>query len=299
MAGRLNWGLVFIIIGLVALGCTTGRLPYDVIISLADLWPVLLVAVGIQMIFSRSKAPQFAYLSSILIILTAAYAISPYWDSIKDRDTERESGRLEKVLEEDISAIEVRADFDNRDFILTDYNGVGTEFKFDREIISPRMSFQADESLGIVNLSHQGNRWTRFLKSRDLPQWKLSLSQDYPLDLYLKSKKGYCYLRMADLDINILDLECENCYDVVLQFGDKFPSEPILLDLRRSKLRLDILKGTYVIIREGVALPFYLTEDLGFLESGNDLISDSLMNPDSTLIVEIKSGLKEFIVNRY
>jgi LiaF transmembrane domain len=299
MAGRLNWGLVFIIIGLAALGWTTGRLPFEVIINLVDLWPVLLVAIGIQMIFSRSKVPQFAYLSSILLILTAAYAVAPHWDAIRDRDAERESGKYERVLEEEITAIEVRASFDNRDFILTDYTGSGTEFKYDRELINPRLSFQADEGLGIVNLSHQGNRWTRFFKSHDLPQWKLGLSRDYPLDLYLKSEKGYCYLRMADLDINVLDLECEKCYEVVLQFGEKIPSKPILLDLRRSKLRLDVLKEIDIVLLDGTALPFYLTEDLGFIESGNDLVSDSVMDPNSTLVFEIQSGLKELEINRY
>ena len=86
-AGSLNWGLIFIIIGLVALGWTTGRLPADVFLRLWDLWPVLLIAIGIQMIFSKSKLSGMAYLSSILIILAAAYAVAPYWEQVTTGQT--------------------------------------------------------------------------------------------------------------------------------------------------------------------------------------------------------------------
>ncbi|HDS01052.1 MAG TPA: hypothetical protein ENO22_09000 [candidate division Zixibacteria bacterium] len=298
-AGSLNWGLIFIIVGLVALGWTTGRLPAEVFMRLWDLWPVLLIAIGIQMIFSKTKLAGFAYLSSILIILAAAYAVSPYWQQVTTGESlERESGTIEDKVSEEAGILEVNAEFSYRDFTLDDRAGSEIEFRYDHEALRPQYSFRVDDGRSTLRLDHQEYRWLKIFKKDELPLWKLNLPGHIPLDLYLRAEKGYCYLRMADLDVHSLDLDCERCYDVVLQFGKKIPSEPVLLDLNKSKLRVEMAEAYNVVIRDGSLLPFYLTEDLGYFEMGDDLVADTLIPPDSALVLDIAPGLRELIINR-
>jgi hypothetical protein len=280
-AGRLNWGLVFIIIGLFFLGWSTRYLPFDVIVRLVELWPVLLIAIGIQMIFSKSKAPQLAYLSSLLLLGAAIYAVTPYWGDIKYRTAERTSGTIEQSITQPVQALEIRADFSDRDFTLDDHE---------------------DENVGKLVVSGFGRNWLNVLKEiqdRELPIWKLSLSQVYPLDLYLRAEQSYCYLRMADLNIRSLDLDCEKCHEVVLQFGDKIPARAVMLDLRKSKVRLEIPRELDIMLKDGMSLPYYLTENLGFIERGDDLLSDSVVTNDSLLILDIGPGLRDLEINRY
>ncbi len=298
-AGSLNWGLIFIIIGLVALGWTTGRLPADVFLRLWDLWPVLLIAIGIQMIFSKSKLSGMAYLSSILIILAAAYAVAPYWEQVTTGQTiERESGTIEEVLADETGTLEINADFSYRDFTLEDHLASEIEFQYNHESLRPVYSYRDDGGRATLRLDHQEYRWLKVFKRDELPIWKLAVPPDNPLDLYLKSEKGYCYLRMAGLDIKSLDLDCERCYDVVLQFGEKIPREPVLLDLNKSRLRVEMPEMYNVIIRDGNRMPFYLTEDLGYFEIGDDLVADTLIPRDSSLILDISPGLRELVINR-
>ena len=301
-AGRLNWGLIFIIIGLCLLGWTTRYLPFDVIVRLVELWPVLLIAIGIQMIFSKSKAPQLAYISSLLIIGAAVYAVNPYWGDIKYRTAERTSGSIEQSITQPVQALEIRADFSDRDFTLDDYDGDAAELKYDHELISPEMKFHEEEDIGQLSISGFGRNWLHFIdefRDRELPIWKLNLSHVYPLDLYLRAEESYCYLRMADLNIRRLDLDCEKCHEVVLQFGEQIPREPVYLDLRKSKVQLEIPRGLDIMLKDGMSLPYYMTEDLGFVERGDDLLSDSVVSKDKLLIIDIGPGLRDLEINRY
>lgn len=299
-ASRLNWGLVFIILGLAALGWSTGHLPFEVVWRLLNLWPVLLIAIGIQMIFSRTKASGFAYLSSIIIVLAAVYAVAPYWDQVKTGvGRERESGKFEQTIGTGVEAIEVNADFANRDFTLDNATGPGMALEYNHELVSPSFRYRDAEGVGKLNLDREEYRlWGIFRKS-ELPRWKLTLPEDYPLKLYLKSRDGYCYLRMADLNINSLDLECLHCYDVVLQFGTMIPENPVLVDAKRSALRIEMPARIGVRLRDGVRMPYGLTENLNYIRDGDDLISDSVMVPDSVLTLDIAPGLRELIINRH
>jgi hypothetical protein len=159
-------------------------------------------------------------------------------------------------------------------------------------------SYRKDDGRATLRLDNQEYRWLKVFKRDELPIWKLTVPPDNPLDLYLKSEKGYCYLRMADLDIKSLDLDCERCYDVVLQFGEKIPREPILLDLNKSRLRVEMPEMYNVIIRDGKRMPFYLTEELGYFEIGDDLVADTMIPRDSSLILDISPGLRELVINR-
>jgi len=305
-ASRLNWGLIFIIIGLVLLGWSTGRLPFEVIVRLLELWPVLLIAIGIQMIFNKSKVPQFAYISSLLIIGAAIYAVAPNWDNLKYRDARITFGSFEQEISAPVSALEINAEFTNREFIIDDYNDDPVALAYDHEQFKPQLEFLTIDTLGKVVIKSFDNEWynrlTDFLdifKGYEQAHWKLRLSRNYPLNLVLKSRESYCYLRMKDLNIRSIDLDCEECDEVVLQFGLKVPEKAVMLDLHRSRLRLEIPDDIDIMIKDGAALPFYLTDDLDYFERGDDLFSDSVISRDSLLILDIGSGLSGLEINRY
>ena len=297
-ASRLNWGLIFIIIGLVILGWSSGHLPFVAIIRLVEYSPILLIAFGIQLIFSRSKAPQLAYLSSLVIIVSAVWILMPYWDQIRAGGMERNYGQLEQKIEHDVDALEIKADFSDRDFTLDDFRGRGAKLTYDHELLSPEIIYDERDNMAFIKLNQQGNVWNKIFHKADLPRWKLDVGSDMPLDLDLTSYKGYCYLRMADLYVRSLDLDCEKCYEIVLQFGDVIPSRPVNLDIEKSKLRIEIPREHSIVIRDGAHMSSYLTDDLGFIEYGEDLISDSLALGGQALILNIGPGLRELEINR-
>jgi len=297
--GSLNWGLLFIIAGLALLGWTTGRLPIEVWYRLADLWPMLVIALGLHLIFYKSKLPQLALLSTVVIIGSAIYAFYPYVDYIKEGHREQNSGNIEQIISEQVQALEIRTDFNRREFTLTDQEKSGVILRYSKEYNAPELSYNAKDDIATMKIVQFDDDFRRYLKWLDYPYWRLKISENYPVNLDIKAKNSYCYLRMADLDIRSLEVDCEKCRDVVLQFGDKFPLEPIKLDLKRSKLRIEIPEKYGVVLKDGVLMSPKLCEDLGFVEDGDDLKSDSVFVSDSILVLDIGPGLKSLEINKY
>jgi hypothetical protein len=298
-AGRFNWGLIFIILGLLALGWTTDRLPLQVFERLFDLWPILLIAFGIQMIFSRSKAPFLAYISSLIIIAGAVYAVVPYSDMIKNPEHEVSHGKIEESFSGSVDTVELRAHLKKREFTLDDFGDDGFELQFSRESAGPIIDLAEKKDVIRIGLYHRDRPWMRFWDNDDFPYWKMEIGHRYPLDLFINAERSYCYLRLADFNLHSLDLNCKRCYEVVVQFGRRFPDEPVSFDLLKSDLRLEIPGGYYVMLKDGVGLPFYVVDHLDFVEVGNDLVSDSLYHPDSLLILDIEPQVKSLQINWY
>src|SRR2546430_12459030 len=48
------WPAVLILVGILALLVNTGRIPIDRLLQLADLWPVILIVIGLEIIIRRS-----------------------------------------------------------------------------------------------------------------------------------------------------------------------------------------------------------------------------------------------------
>jgi len=299
-AARLNWGLILIILGLALLGWTSGRLPFEFIIKLVLLWPVLLIAFGIQMIFSRSKIAALSYLSTLLILAAAIYALSPFWGDLSEgRKYERTSGRLSEILEGSPKLLEISADFNNREFTLVDGDRQKAELRYDHELITPEFSAHRQDGSMSLRLRDRGWHWAKLFGDDNLPLWKLSLPPDLPIDVRLSVNRCYCYLRMAGLQINTLELEGKSCHEAVLQFGKSLPPQPVKIDLRDSKMRLEIPSGIPVKIVGGADLPRYLISDLGLVKWGEDLVSDTTFLSGAILMLDFKSEPEQLILNRY
>lgn len=73
---RVRWGIFWILVGLVFLANNLGWLSWWVWADLLHLWPVLLIAIGLEMIVKKSKIQWLGFLSTLLIIGAFAWAIS-------------------------------------------------------------------------------------------------------------------------------------------------------------------------------------------------------------------------------
>ena len=72
---RVRWGIMLILIGLVFLAINLGKLSWWIWVDLLNLWPVLLIAIGLELIVKKSKLQYLGYLSTLLIIGAFAWVI--------------------------------------------------------------------------------------------------------------------------------------------------------------------------------------------------------------------------------
>ncbi|MBE3519622.1 MAG: hypothetical protein IMW97_04890 [Firmicutes bacterium] len=69
MINRVVTGVVVIAVGIILLMNTTGKLPWDVWEGVLAYWPVILIGLGIQILFSRWKVPGLALAIIAMLVL--------------------------------------------------------------------------------------------------------------------------------------------------------------------------------------------------------------------------------------
>src|SRR5258708_12249695 len=72
------WPAVLILIGIVALLVNSGVISTDRLNLLFDLWPVILIVIGLELLARRTIPGQNGDVAGVLIVLLAAAAATPY-----------------------------------------------------------------------------------------------------------------------------------------------------------------------------------------------------------------------------
>jgi len=72
------WPALLILAGVVALLVNTGRIPVDRVYSLANLWPVILVVIGLELIIRRTVHGIAGDIAAALIVLIAVVGAAAY-----------------------------------------------------------------------------------------------------------------------------------------------------------------------------------------------------------------------------
>ena len=70
---RFRWGLLFILVGTLMLLAEADVLNLNFVIELAYLFPFLLIAIGIEKIFAKTRLKALAYLSSVVLVAGALW----------------------------------------------------------------------------------------------------------------------------------------------------------------------------------------------------------------------------------
>lgn len=97
MLDRLAKGLVLILAGVILLLNTTGFLPWSVWNNVLSLWPIVLIALGVQVIFPKKKIPWFLMSLILILVIAGFYSYStsgsekfwPNWHSGMLTDKEK------------------------------------------------------------------------------------------------------------------------------------------------------------------------------------------------------------------
>lgn len=98
-AGRILFGIIIVLFGLIFLLNNMGILPWDFWPQLIQLWPVLLIVIGLRIAFPRGP---LALLSGLVLILAVILALI-YAQDLDMAGVKRISGDFEQILDRTVS----------------------------------------------------------------------------------------------------------------------------------------------------------------------------------------------------
>ena len=152
------WPAILILGGVVALLVNTGQIPVDRLYQLVNLWPVVLVVIGLELIIRRTVHGLTGDVAAALIVLiavvgAAAYVtVGPNPSATHTFDAATPAGDLtEATLEIDAGASTVT---------LSGSTGVGADlYRAHLEYTGPTPTVNHDSSRGTVRINQRSNNF--------------------------------------------------------------------------------------------------------------------------------------------
>lgn len=197
------WPAVLILIGIIALLANIGVISTDRLSMLADLWPLILVVVGLELIARRALHGANADLAAVLIVLIAVggavvyVAVAPNPDTSHTLDTSAAVGSLNSAsLEIDAGAANIT---------VTGASLEGDLYRAHIQYSGGKPDVSIDRSTGDLTISEGNNtfglfashRFTLDLQINSSVAWKIATNSGAATDVY----------KLADINVRELSVD--------------------------------------------------------------------------------------------
>ena len=270
---RFRWGMLLILIGTLWFLASTDIFNVNFLIDLAIFLPVLLIAIGIEKIFTKTKLEAVAYLTTIAFV-GAAFYIAVTGSSGGDRSSFFSEYEEIIQMEDGIEAIQARIELDNTDLTIrdaTEYLAYGRFNEFTRK---PDFEYtrSGDDAVLTVESRSGGILGGRVKIDTDRPQdWYLSFNDRTPLDLECIGNEADMHLNLATTPLHRLDVTAERA-SVYVKVGDLRETVTLNLGGESSSIRLRVPVNAGLAVF-GSEYGSYL-EQLGLIERDSAFVSD-------------------------
>jgi LiaF transmembrane domain len=278
-ARSIRWGLFFISAGVFWLLVENDIIDSNVFLYALSLWPLLLIAVGIEMIFNRTKLKALSYLSPALLGLAlTAVAVEAY--HVERGDNPMYQSSFSRNLNTGVETLRASVELGDYDLFVRARSGEKVRGKMVGAHSTPNVSFSQDASGAELTVTDDdnwfswgGRGWpllmtsSRFHSSRE-PEYRLDIPENVALDLTLSGSDSFAELDLSHALLGELLADLDEV-ELKLKIGANVPVVNVTLSGADNQLILLFPSGGGVRI-DGNGI----TSDLSGYLSGKGLVQD-------------------------
>lgn len=313
--GKVRTGVILISIGVLLLLNTTGTVDFGFWRWIGKLWPVILIAIGIEKIFSSSQSSNMrnlAWLSPILIVGVVSYAVVAgqrddnsntwddnwqwNWNDSWDRDdtptsthtwSEPLAGdakRLNLTLEMSGGRLTVRGGTDSGNMLVARASTRG-----DKPATSSSVDAGGVYTVKVSQYEHSDRH------GRD--QWIMKVTDSLPVDLKVEGGAARMRLDLSALKIENLELDA-GAADVDIVLGSLVPT--VKCDLECGAAALDITIPSVAglrLYRDGV-ISRLSDNDLNLVDRGSHSETEGFSESAVKVEMRVNSALSSLRLRR-
>jgi hypothetical protein len=244
--GRIRNGAILISAGVVLLFNTTGHIPWSVWLKIFSLWPVALIAIGIELLLKKTKLSFVTLLSPLLFF---AAILGPAFLFEHDMGELYRTGRTYHWSQElDSTVTEITATVRMHSGNLEISSGtddlVSAELDYyKRKPLTVWETAEPDSSaaLRITDRERKWFKWEwnrgRLWRSSDEKTWEIRLTDLVPVDLRLYLKANDAELNFSEVMIRNLDLDAKSS-DVDIRIGNLVDNVTARISSRASEFSI-------------------------------------------------------------
>ncbi len=280
VVGRVRTGVILISIGVLLLLNTTGVVDFGFWYWIGKLWPVILIAIGLEKIFasaSSSSVRNLAWLSPLLIVAVVSYAVMAGvppsnshfgdWNWNWDFSDNSPSGsmstwnesftgtadKLDVTFRLDAGRITVRDGAEAGNVLTARANSRGEK---------PRVETSISDGVQRIKITQKDGYSGR---SRD--QWIMKLSDSIPVDLSVDGGAARIRLDLTSVKAQSLDLQA-GAADIDIFFGALVPDVTCKIDCGAASLNVTIPANAGIRVKQTGAMQHFSEGDIEMVEHG-------------------------------
>ncbi|MFC1476160.1 toast rack family protein [Candidatus Zixiibacteriota bacterium] len=297
--GKLRTGVFLILTGSILLLNTTGALDWSYWVDLIWLWPVLLIAIGVEKLFLATKVKQLAYISSLILILTVVWAWTSHARStrVEEEPVFTADADYSKSFPMDSSFNSLVTDIDFGAGKL--FIGSSADMLFDGDFYKtedrPRVTMNRRRSRAVINVRSDDFRHIRW-PSRIGNRWKIDLSNQLPVRLNIDCGAAGLRLDLADVQLERLDLNC-GASEIDLIIGKKSPRVDAYIDCGASHLDIKIPQGAGLRVRRDIPVSSFRSPGIKLQQRGSYYETAGFADAPVRVNLDLEAGVSVFRVS--
>lgn len=295
---RFRWGLFLILMGVLLLLRNFDVLNDNFWIDLLILFPVVLIAVGIEKIFSRTRLRVISYLTSVALFvggLAIAFNSGHGGESTSffSTTTYRQEG------DPGVHFMRAVIDVDESDLTIRDSGNDLVYAKFDRFTRKPEIDFVRQDSAASLEMVGRGGGvfgGAVKIESDESPDWFVQFSGTTPLELNCTGHQSDLHLNLSTTPLRMLKIDADES-TVYLKVGDLLPLVTVTVGGDDTELRLRVPKTVGLKVR-GEDYREYL-DKVGMIEadSGAGFVTAGYDTTGNKVDVDVDDRLNSFSID--
>jgi len=175
-AGRYRsyfWPAVLILVGLIALLVNAGWISADRLIQLFDLWPVILIVIGLELIVRRYVRGGASDIAAVLIVLLAVVGAAAYVVAAPNPSTSHTLDTHSPISGVEQASLEI--DAGSAKITVAGSSEVGADlYRAHIEYSGSKPGVSFDQSTGLVRISQSNGNFPFFQSRRFVVDVKLN-----------------------------------------------------------------------------------------------------------------------------
>ncbi|UCG60285.1 MAG: hypothetical protein JSV52_08075 [Candidatus Zixiibacteriota bacterium] len=291
---RFRWGILLIQLGVLILLANLEVINYNFLLEGLVFLAVVLIMVGIEKIFTRSRLQFISYLSSVGI-LAIGFLIA-FNSSFGGSATCYLSDTTYTLdIDPDVSKIRAVLDLDDVGLRIRDSGSDLLFGRFDKFTTKPDIDHEVRDGVALIKVAKRSGTFLggaiRIDDEGDR-DWNLRFSESVPLELECIGEDADIHLNMSTTLLEQLRLEADDS-KIYLRLGDLVPSVKVSIKGRESSLELRVPENVGVkIIGEDYAT--YL-DRLGLVEADEgSFVNDGFDTLQTKIEIDLDDELNSF-----
>lgn len=295
---RFRWGILLILIGVLILFENFDRLGHGFWIDFIIYFPFLLIAVGIEKIFTGSRIEFVSYLTSLALVAGTAYLVL---DVNNGRGEESFFSKSTFTKEFDPAVENLQAELRLGDGSLT-IRDAGDDMvyaRFREFTRKPDVTYMVDDGTAKIEFAGRASRFfggTVGIDTDEEDEWYVSFSRQVPLYLKCSGDRSDMHLNLSTTPLRQLDLEADDA-EVYLKIGDLLPVVTVSVAGDASTLRLRVPNDVGLKI-SGMEDGSLLTR-LGLVKEGGFFVTDGYDTLQNRITVDLDDRFRSLSIDFY